>query len=112
MTDRDENSDLTSNDLIGNEHVIRDSRTDQADKQEPLLSVYETTVNRFGSSQPLINKLTLTVDTYGNSVLIVGDNGLGKSTFLRACSGLWPSSHGYVKLPTKVMFVSVSVLFA
>ena len=93
--------------------MICDSRTEHAaDKQEPLLSVYETTVNRFGSSQPLINKLTLIVDTYRDSVLIVGGNGLGKSTFFGTCSGLWSSSYGYVKLPTKVMFVSVSVLFA
>ena len=30
MTDHDENSDSASNDLIGNEHVIRDLRTEHA----------------------------------------------------------------------------------
>jgi len=103
MVDQGEEEESDS-DLISNEQVIRDSRTEQTE-QEALLTVFETTVNRFGSSQPLIDKLTLTIDTYRDSVLIVGGNGLGKSTFFRACSGLWPCSQGSFKLPAKVMFV-------
>ena len=70
-----------------------------------LLRVSNATVNRFGSDQPLINNLSFTVDSNNDSLLIIGGNGLGKSTFFRACSGLWPVTKGRIQTIDNVMFV-------
>ena len=96
--------DIDSDDLISNEQVVHDSRSEMQLSSQ-LLRVSNVTVNRFGSDQPLINNLSFTVDSNNDSLLIIGGNGLGKSTFFRACSGLWPVTKGRIQTIDNVMFV-------
>lgn len=44
----------------------------------------------------------------GDSLLITGPTGVGKSTFLRAISGIWPYGDGIIKIPSnaKMLFLS------
>ncbi len=44
---------------------------------------------------------------HGENYLIKGESGIGKSTFLRTLSGIWPYAEGEIKLPKKqyIMFL-------
>ena len=101
----DEDDDIDGDNLISNEQVVHDSRSENLQLSSQLLNVTNATVNRFGSDQSLITNLSFTVDSNNDSVLIIGGNGLGKSTFFRACSGLWPVSKGQIRSTDSVMFV-------
>ena len=57
------------------------------------------------SSINMINNLTFDITGEAKSVLIVGGNGYGKTTFFRACSGLWSPSSGRIQTVEGVMFI-------
>lgn len=54
----------------------------------------------------LINNINLTLHS-GTTFLLSGKSGLGKSTFLRALSGLWPYGEGQIQIPKnkKIVFL-------
>ncbi|HTR01161.1 MAG TPA: ABC transporter ATP-binding protein/permease, partial [Candidatus Acidoferrum sp.] len=64
-----------------------------------------TILNAFG--KVVIDDANLEIAA-GERVLIVGDPGAGKSTLIRAISGLWLHGHGLIKLPPReqMMFMS------
>ena len=52
----------------------------------------------------MVNNLSFDITTEARSVLIVGGNGFGKTTFFRACSGLWSLRSGRIQSVEGVMF--------
>ena len=44
--------------------------------------------------------------TKGENLLISGPNGIGKTSFIRLCNGIWKKSSGEIRIPSKTMFVS------
>jgi len=62
------------------------------------------------SAERLVQHLTMSVDP-GSSVLIVGPSGVGKSSLLRAISGLWEVQSGTISLPRReeLMFLPQNV---
>ncbi|XP_069493721.1 lysosomal cobalamin transporter ABCD4 isoform X4 [Ambystoma mexicanum] len=51
------------------------------------------------SDQPLVKDLSIKI-TQGNSVLIVGNTGMGKTSLLRVLAGLWESTRGSIQRPS------------
>ncbi|KAL1921730.1 uncharacterized protein VTP21DRAFT_10372 [Calcarisporiella thermophila] len=52
------------------------------------------------NGKPLFSNLNLNIKK-GENVMIVGNNGCGKTSLLRVMSGIWPSSRGRVALPRR-----------
>lgn len=61
------------------------------------LSAESLMVTPPGSQQPVIRNVSFRVAA-GESVGIIGPSGAGKSTLARALLGIWPASHGKVRL--------------
>lgn len=61
------------------------------------LSAESLMVTPPGSQQPVIRGVSFRV-AVGESVGIIGPSGAGKSTLARALLGIWPASHGKVRL--------------
>jgi len=58
-----------------------------------------------GSNQTIVNNLSFKLGA-DSSLLIVGPSGIGKSSLLRAISGLWQAQAGSINLPSEtVMFL-------
>lgn len=76
-----------------------DSAPDSAAKQAQTLLEVRNLVKRFGGVHALENA-SLTI-TEGESVALVGDNGAGKSTFVKAISGVQPADEGEIALRGK-----------
>lgn len=56
--------------------------------------------------KPLISNFNLTVHS-GEKVLIMGRSGLGKTTILRAISGVWPFGQGTIHVPTNLSILLI-----
>ena len=52
----------------------------------------------------LIESLSLSLKAFEN-LMITGENGVGKTSLIRVCSGLWRRNYGDISLPTRTMFI-------
>jgi len=97
--------DTSDGENLVQDEVISNSRVDTLPKSDKLLCVRNATINRFGTSINMVNNLSFDITAEQKSVLIVGGNGFGKTTFFRACSGLWSLRSGRIQTVVGAMFV-------
>jgi len=52
----------------------------------------------------LVSNLSFSLKRSEN-LIITGQNGIGKTSFIRVCNGIWKKNGGNIKLPAKTMFL-------
>lgn len=86
--------------LVSNDAIIEliEFNTQEVSPTHPVLHVENLTVDIPSAKipRPLMEDLSFSLYP-GNSLLVIGDSGVGKSSFLRAISGLWSDGQGTVK---------------
>ncbi len=90
--------------LAAAEAAVLPPHIDREQRAVPALAVRELVVS-LHSRQPLTAPATFKVDR-GDRILLTGRSGSGKTTFLRALSGIWPFGQGGIDIPDRTeMFV-------
>ncbi|MGF1676641.1 MAG: ABC transporter ATP-binding protein/permease [Rivularia sp. (in: cyanobacteria)] len=67
-------------------------------QESPHLEINHLTVQIPASDKTIIEDLSITINK-GESLLIIGDSGVGKSSLLRAIAGLWSFGKGNIHRP-------------
>jgi len=68
----------------------------------PILEIEDITCTLPGTEQTIVDKLSLTLDS-GDFLIILGGNGSGKSSLIKAINGQYHLSHGHVRLKQETL---------
>lgn len=92
--------------------VINDLRNDPGketlvvtrDPEGRTVKVRDLTINRPRNGYPLLENATLDLDP-GDRLILMGESGSGKTTFLRTVAGLHRAAKGKINLPENTLFI-------
>lgn len=96
---------LSSNKLGANQkNIVRKYHSEKSIRLDEL----DVSYPKSSSTKQLFEKLNICFSP-GEKVLLEGQNGAGKSTFLKVLAGSWPYGKGKVSLPKGTMFLPQSI---